>query len=741
MNSPKLLQAIIKVLVVLLFLTGCVPTASVPSLSPTLPPTNVPPTAMPTPVLMPTATTLMPGDKIGQMSVEISSGFTPNWLDYCSPAFSDNPGGETIDCSLQLMPEIKIGAAWGARDKTILDSNWEALTWELYVDDHPVDLNAFGTVDFAWSIEGTPARFRAWNVKLVNLPAGVHTVRYVYHVNQDVDNGFSVTQPGRWESVVNLTLALQTASLTATPVQNPPPAQENWWNNTVFYEVFVRSFADSTSGPLANDGIGDLQGLIEKLDYLNDGNPTTTDDLGVSGIWLMPIMPSPSYHGYDVTDYYTVNEDYGTNEDFKRLMVEAHKRGIKIIIDLVLNHTSSEHPWFIEARDNPESERRNWYIWSDVKPAYTGPWGQNVWHGSASGYYYGLFWSGMPDLNYKDAQVRAEMENVTRFWLEDLGVDGFRLDAARHLIEEGSIQENTEATHEWLKRFYTVYKSSNPEALTVGEIWTENFLIAAYLQGDEMDLAFDFDLAEVIVAGVMTRNAGRIQRALTSSYNLFGNGLSATFLTNHDMNRVMSQLGSDVDKSKLAASVLMTIPGVPFIYYGEEIGMSGVKPDEMIRTPMQWSADEGAGFTTGSPWESINADYREKNVTAQSQDPTSLLSHYRQLIHMRNDHPALQTGGYSTVESEQEAILAFLRASQEENILVVINLSEETVSGYDLTLKEGSLAGTYQALLLYGGEAELPRLDANDGGGFDAYLPLSEIPGRGVLIIQLEPVE
>ena len=258
-------------------------------------------------------------------------------------------------------------------------------------------------------------------------------------------------------------------TLTSTPVQNPPPAPTSWWNGAVFYEVFVRSFADSSSGPLANDGIGDLQGLVEKLDYLNDGDPSTTDDLGVTGLWLMPVMSSPSYHGYDITDYYTVNQEYGTNDDFKRLVIEAHQRGIKVIIDLVLNHTSSEHPWFIEARDNPGSDRRNWYIWSQDKPNYLGPWGEEVWHPSPSGYYYGIFWSGMPDLNLKNPQVTAEMENVARFWLEDAGVDGFRLDGARHLIEEGSIQENTPETHAWWKNFRTVYKGSNPQALAVGD--------------------------------------------------------------------------------------------------------------------------------------------------------------------------------------------------------------------------------------------------------------------------------
>ena len=527
---------------------------------------------------------------------------------------------------------------------------------------------------------------------------------------------------------------------TTTPVQIAAPLTASWWNSRVFYEVFVRSFADSTSGPLANDGIGDLQGLIEHLDYLNDGDTSTTTDLGVTGLWLMPIMQSPSYHGYDVTDYYTVNQDYGTNGDFQRLVSEAHQRGIKVIIDLPLNHTSSEHPWFVEARDDPQSTRRDWYIWSQDNPGYLGPWGEEVWHPSESGYYYGIFTAEMPDLNYRNPAVTAEMENVTRYWLKDMGVDGFRLDAARHLIEEGPIQESTQATHDWWKNFRPVYKAVNPEALTVGEIWTSDSEVVKYVQGDQLDLAFDFDLAEAIISGVKISTAGKLQEALKSSYSLFGSSRSAIFLTNHDMNRVMSQLHRDPIKAKLAAAVLLTIPGVPFIYYGEEIGMTGIKPDEMIRTPMQWSGDENAGFTSGTPWEAINSDYIDKNVAVQTEDPESLLSRYRDLIRIRAVHPALQVGDYHGVDAANKRLLAYLRVSKSEILLVIHNLGEATVSGYDLTLKEGPLSGSYRAIPVYGPQAEMPDLNANDQGGFDSYLPLPEIAAGGTIIIQLQTI-
>lgn len=702
--------------------------------------TTPPPTAEPTSVPIAGASLLRPGDKIGQMSVETSPSRTSVVWDYCPMAWSDKPGGEPVDCSMPWQPAVDVWAAWGAKDQALLEAGWEALTWEMYVDGQALDLSAFGTWDFDWAAEdGTPVRIRAWDLRLVNPSPGEHTLHYLMHINQEVSDGFAITQPRTMEMVLHVTVEPPVAGAPVTPVPAPPPVSESWWNKAVFYEIFVRSFADSTTGPLANDGIGDLQGLIEKLDYLNDGDPATDGDLGVTGLWLMPIMPSPSYHGFDVTDYYAVNEGYGTLEDFKRLMAEAHKRGIKIIMDLVLNHTSSEHPWFVEARDTPESERRDWYIWSEYKPEYLGPWGEQVWHPSASGYYYGIFTPSMPDLNYKNGQVTAEMEKVARFWLEEVGVDGFRLDAARHLIEEGSLQSNTQATHAWWKSFRTMYKAANPHALTVGEIWTSDSTVVTYVQGDELDLAFDFDLAADLVRGVMMRAPRIVRGGMASSYSLFGSGLGATFLTNHDMNRVMSELGGDASKAKLAASVLMTAPGVPFVYYGEEIGMTGEKPDEMIRTPMQWSTEENAGFTSGTPWEPVNADYGEKNVAAQSEDPSSLLSCYRALIQIRTAHPALQMGDYRPVTSTDAGLLTFLRASDDETVLVIINLEEEAATGYDLALEEGPLVGTYEAIPLYGGETELPNLVANGAGGFDAYRPLPEIPGEATVVIQLRP--
>ena len=249
--------------------------------------------------------------------------------------------------------------------------------------------------------------------------------------------------------------AVPAAVPPVAPISGLPQGTDGypWWNDSVFYEIFVRSFYDTSGG----DGIGDLNGLIEKLDYLQD--------LGVTGLWLMPIHPATSYHGYDVKDYYSINPDYGTLDDFKRLLAEAKKRNIRVIIDFVLNHTSQEHPWFVASQD-AQSPNRSWYVWSKTDP------GQPHWHRAANGdYYYGFFGEHMPDLNYTNPEVTARMEDVARFWLQEIGVDGLRLDAAKYLVEEGTVVQNSDSTHQWYRNFRPEYKQYNPDAMTIGEVW------------------------------------------------------------------------------------------------------------------------------------------------------------------------------------------------------------------------------------------------------------------------------
>src|SRR5438477_190257 len=312
---------------------------------------------------------------------------------------------------------------------------------------------------------------------------------------------------------------------------------------TVCYEVFVRSFYDSNG-----DGIGDLRGLTQKLDYISG--------LGADCVWLMPVAESPSYHGYDVTDYYKVEPDYGTNDDFKAFVAAAHQRHIRVLVDMVLNHTSSEHPWFQEALRDTAAPHRAWYRWSQTAPP---PPPGNNWHHSPvrDEYYFGLFWSGMPDLNYETPAVLDEMKRVAPYWLKDMGVDGFRLDAVRQLVEQG----------------------------------------------------------------------------------------------------------------------------VPFVYYGEEIGMTGDKPDERLRTPMQWARSPAAGFTRGKPWEALQADSFTANVAVESRDTASLLNLYRRLMKMRATKSALRNGELVPVETGNESLLAYVRRNRTHAVLVVANLGNAPVVG------------------------------------------------------------
>lgn len=509
---------------------------------------------------------------------------------------------------------------------------------------------------------------------------------------------------------------------TATPEPSGP-----WWQETVFYEIFVRSFKDSDG-----DGIGDFNGITEQLDYLQG--------LGVRGIWLMPIHPSPSYHGYDVTDYLAVNEDYGTMDDFKNMLAEAHKRDIKIIIDLVLNHTSTQHPWFKQALQG-DPEYKQWYIWSDTDPGFLGPWNAKAWHRASNGqFYYAIFWDQMPDLNYDHAPVREEVNKITAFWLQEVGIDGFRLDAIRYLDEDGKALADAPTTLAFLDEWGAFVRSLNPEAFTVGEVWTSNSTVAKYTKGQGLDSAFNFDLSTYILRGLGEGNGALINFTLDAMERQFPQQNVSNFLTNHDINRAASYaIGDDpLGQGKAAAGLLLTAPGIPFVYYGEEIGMTGVKPDEKIRTPMQWTGEPKSGFTTGTPWQSINSNYNIINVAAQAGDTTSLLEHYRRLILLRNENSALSRGLTEVVKADVKRLVAYLRTSEDQTVLVIINVDDQPVTSYTLTLESGLLAGAYTLSTLFGEGTPTP-LTVSASGGFEAYTPLAEIPPYAVLVFELTP--
>lgn len=533
-----------------------------------------------------------------------------------------------------------------------------------------------------------------------------------------------------------------TVPATAAPTGTPAPAQVStpvpdtqlkWWNDRVFYEIFVRSFKDSDG-----DGIGDFVGLTDSLDYLNDGDPETTDDLGITGIWLMPIFPSPSYHGYDVTDYRSVNPDYGTMEDFAAFLDSAHDRGIAVIIDLVINHSSRDHPWFTAAQAG-SAQYRDWFIWSETNPGSTGPWGQQVWHEGDDGYYFGLFWEGMPDLNLENDDVTTELRDVARFWLQDVGVDGFRLDAARHLIEAGDVMSDTPATVEWLVGFNDHVHETAPDALVLGEVWSPTLNVASYVP-DALDIAFEFALSEASGSAASTENAAALEAAVERVVGAYPDSQYAVFLTNHDMDRIMSVVDGNVALAKLAATWLLTVPGVPFLYYGEEVGLQGRKPDERIRTPMPWTGDTpGVGFTAGSPWEPADSGFAEHNVAAQGDDPGSLLSLYRALIHLRADSPALRRGSVIEVETGASTIFAYLRSDGDDHVLVIGNLGSNPTSDLALDLAEGPLVGMKGVTTVVGPGSIAP--DVTDRGGFLDYRPVDSLPGHGVLVLRFTAEE
>lgn len=501
-------------------------------------------------------------------------------------------------------------------------------------------------------------------------------------------------------STLALTLALCSCATAPTaeaerrrPVRPAPQGPQQWthdWSRgAVFYQIFVRSFQDSDG-----DGIGDINGLISRLDYLNDGDPATTTDLGVDGLWLMPMFESPSYHGYDTVDYETIEKDYGTNDDFARLIEEAHKRGIRIIVDFVVNHSSSQHPWFIDSASSPTSAKRDWYVWSPTNPGWVQPWGSYpTWHEKNGAYFYGVFWSGMPDLNHANPAVRAEMNRIAEKWLR-AGLDGYRLDATRYLIETGGGrgQSDTAETHAALKELAAHVRTVKPDATLVAENWTETPIIATYFGstseitwGDEMPMNFNFPLASTIVSTVQNGNGAAITKKLVEMGQLYPKGVNdAPFLTNHDQVRIASVVGNDQQQLRNAAAILLTLPGAPFVYYGEELGLQNgtTSGDESKRTPMPWDSTGGGGFTSGTPWFPFAPGRDTANVARQTNDASSLLWRYRELIAARKASAALRKGTLTPLNTQASgaAFVAWTSTYEGETVLVAHNVTGGFIS-------------------------------------------------------------
>ncbi len=513
--------------------------------------------------------------------------------------------------------------------------------------------------------------------------------------------------------LVTLVLSLSACGIASDGAPRPNVGRDAWWREAVFYEIFVRSFCD-TNG----NGIGDFNGITQNLDYIQA--------LGVDALWLMPIHPSPSYHGYDVVNYYAVNHEYGTMDDFKRLLEEAHKRDIRIVIDLVINHTSSQHPFFRDARNDPASKYRDWYVWSETS-------GGNGWHAGEGGFYFGFFCDCMPDLNFRNPQVTEQVLTVTDYWLNEIGVDGFRVDAAKHLIEEGDVRENTLATHEWYKGFYTAYKKQKSDAYTVGEVFGAGSSVVKSYTGDQLDQIFNFEMSSGFVNSANGGANSGIVSAIKFALQDMPDFNFAMFLTNHDQNRSMSVFNGKVGKAKAAATLMLTSPGTPFIYYGEEIGMQGRKPDEDIRLPMQWSADANAGFTSGKPWRAPDPGYAQVNVAAQDAEPDSLLNHYRALTKLRAEQDALRNGEIVLLDTGNTGVYGAIRKSGKNIILILVNLTDAPISNYKLTLKEKLLPNRSFTPALLLGMGNVNSLSVAKGG-FVGYQPLDELTPYGSYI-------
>ncbi len=508
----------------------------------------------------------------------------------------------------------------------------------------------------------------------------------------------------------------KTATTSKKRAAKTAAVAQQWFDGRIFYEIFVRSFFD-TNG----DGIGDLSGVTQKLDHLSE--------LGVGGIWLMPIMQSDAYHGYATTDYRDVETDYGSLADLKALIAAAHARDIKVIIDLVINHTSKQHPWFQDALKG--GDKRAWYIFRPDDPGTRGPWGQKVWHPAGDGsFYFGLFDASQPDLNLQNPAVTAEMNSISQFWTKEFGVDGFRLDAAKHLIEVGTQAENTPETVRW----WTPFNQQLPaDSFTVGEILSSATSAAQYVPKG-MDSSFDIDLQRAIIKAARDANSADVSVETSIATDKWAGNRASIYLTNHDEPRIWNQVGEDVTKAKLAASILLTSPGIPFEYYGEEVAMSGLKPDERLRTPMAWDASTTAGFTTGTPWEDLSEGTATRNVATMSADPTSLLNHYRTLGKLRKATRALAVGSFIPVSSPGPTY-AYIRRSGTQAVLVVHNVGAAPLSDLSLSVKSASLPTKTTPKVLFGNATSVnaPKVI---NGGFANYTPAPLGP-RETLIIEL----
>ena len=480
-----------------------------------------------------------------------------------------------------------------------------------------------------------------------------------------------------------------------------------WWKRGVIYQVYPRSFQDSDG-----DGVGDLQGVRRRLGHFQT--------LGVDGVWISPIFVSPmADFGYDISDYRAIDPLFGTLEDFDALVADAHGRGLKLILDLVPNHTSDQHPWFRESRSSRDNPKRDWYIWRDAKPDGSAPnnWLSNFggsgweWDEATGQFYYHAYLTQQPDLNWRNPEVRAAIFEVMRFWL-DRGVDGFRVDVLWHMIKDDQFRDNPPNPN-WrpgmagIERYLEIYSTDRPEVhevaaemrrvmdtyperVLIGEIYLPNDRLVTYY-GPHLDganLPFNFQLLQATwtaeeIGGIVRDYEAALPKGAWPNW----------VLSNHDRHRIASRVGPA--QARVAAMLLLTLRGTPTIYYGDDVGLEQVPipPDQVqdpweknepglglgrdpCRTPMPWDSSPNAGFTASRPWLPLNPDWKTRNVAAESADPGSMLELYKRLLALRRSSQALSLGGYLEI-SAGDGALVYERRAGDERLLVALNLTHE----------------------------------------------------------------
>ena len=454
-------------------------------------------------------------------------------------------------------------------------------------------------------------------------------------------------------------------------------------NYRTYYEVFVYSFYDSDG-----DGIGDLQGLISKLDYINDGDDTTDTDLGCNGIWLMPINPSPTYHKYDVVDYYDIDPVYGTLDDFKELLDACEERGIKVIMDLVINHSSSQNPWFLQACDylkglgdgEPDAKECPYFEYynfsKEPQSGYSAVAGTD-W------YYEAQFWSEMPDLNLASVALRSEIEDIAKYWL-DMGVGGFRLDAVKEYYS-GDTQKNVDV----LRWFTDFVKSQKEDAYLVGEAWLNINEYAKYYESG-MDSLFNFAFAgaEGVIAKALnspsSEKYGTVNQSLQSTFGQYNeNYIDAPFYTNHDMARSAGYyVGENAEnRTKLAGAMNIFMGGSAFIYYGEELGMKGSGKDENKRAPMYWSKNADSEGMCDGPADMDDFEMKYDSLEEQEKDDNSIYQYYKKAVKIRNQNPEIARGSVQYLMDISDNNFCVLKKTwNDTEIILIFHTGSETES-------------------------------------------------------------